>query len=115
MGEVINFLDLKKKIRKQKIFDEYVTGNISDYLLDGYRHLDISRHRERQINDLDNRIYLIENKVRELKDAKHKDDVKAVTAFVNAFNRGCMQAAIELKERFPETYKSLELQNKDKK
>ena len=114
MGEVINFIKAKKNINKQKVFDENVSGNINQYLIDGHKYLDRARHRERQINDFDNRIYFIENRMRELKEEKQKDDLKAVTAFVNALNRGCIHAEKELKEHFPETYKDLQLQNKDK-
>lgn len=113
MCEIISFIEAKRNIKNQKIFDEYVSGNINQYLIDGYRYLDIARHRERQINDLDNRIYLIENKMRELKEAKQQDELKAVTAFVNAFNRGCAQAGQELQKHFPETYRQLEQQKKE--
>jgi hypothetical protein len=107
MGEIISFLVAKNNVKGQKIFDDYVNGRTSHYLLDGYRHLDTARHKERQIIDLDNRLYIIENKLRKLKEAKRQDEVKSLRAFINAYNKGCKQAKKELKEKFPESYKQL--------
>jgi hypothetical protein len=111
MGDVINFMEGKAYINRKSFAGH--NGSV-DKLLEGHKHLSAAKYKDKELKVLDNTKYGVECNINNVKDQKNINLSKAANAFTVSARMGCLEAKKMLKRHFPETYKHLKEQQKEK-
>lgn len=105
MGEVINFMEGKQHIKRSA----FTSQNSSiDKLLEGHKYLSAAKYKDKELRVLDNKKYIVECDINNVKHQKNIDLFKAARAFADSARQGCLEAKKVLRRHFPETFKDLQ-------